>query len=70
MSKCNQYNIYNVENFKILDIISNEWTEDQQNTLKDTYNSIYNTNLSFKRIVYLLKENSNAIMRIFLNETQ
>lgn len=56
LSKCNQYNIYNIENFKILDIISNKWTEDQQDTLKNIYNSIYNTDLSFKRIIYLLKE--------------
>lgn len=56
LSKCNQYNIYNVENFKVLDIIKNDWTKEQQDSLKDIYNDIYNTNLTFNRILYLLKE--------------
>lgn len=56
LSKCNQYNIYNIENFKVLDIIKNEWTKEQQDILKNVYNNIYNTNLSFNRIIYLLKE--------------
>ena len=68
LSKCNQYNIYNIENFKILDIISNEWTKDQQDILKNTYNDIYNTNLSFKRIIYLLKEkNKNTVKKLNKN---
>lgn len=37
-------------------IISNKWNKEQQDILKNIYNRIYNTNLSFKRIVYLLKE--------------
>lgn len=68
LSKCNQYNIYNIENFKILDIISNRWTKEQQDILKDIYNDIYNTNLSFKRIVYLLKEkNKKTIEKLNKN---
>ena len=62
LRKCNQYNIYKDENFKVIDIIKNEWTNKQQQILVDLYNDVYKTNKSFKRIIYLLNEKNKQTL--------
>ena len=55
LSKCNQYNIYKNETFEVLDIIKNQWNDEQKKVLSDLYNKVYNTDKSFKKIMYILK---------------
>ena len=62
LKKCNQYNIYKDENFRIIDIIKSDWNNDQKQILVDLYNDIYKTNKSFKRIIYLLSEKNKQTL--------
>ena len=68
LSNCKQYNIYKDETFKVINIIKNDWSDNQKQILVDLYNTVYNTNKSFKRIIYLLKsKNEQTIDKLNKN---
>ena len=61
--KCNQYNIYANETYEVIDIIKNEWTNEQKQILVDLYNDIYKTDKDFKKIIYILKNKNDYTIR-------
>lgn len=56
ISKCPQYNIYNIESKIILDEIEYKWSKKDKKIFTDTYNEIYNTNKKFKEIIKIFRK--------------
>ena len=68
LKDCNEYNLYKYENVRILNEIYNNWSNEQKDVFRNTYNDIYNTNKSFNKIIYLLnKKNEYTIKKLEKN---
>lgn len=68
LKNCSQYNLYNEEFNIIYNKIKYEWTDEQKEELKNTYNYIYNRNYSINKILKILyTKNKKTINKIDKN---
>ena len=54
LKDCSPYKLYTKEFDVIYNKIKNEWTDEQRNILRDTYNYIYNRNYSINKVLHIL----------------
>lgn len=68
LNNCSQYSLYTKEFDIIYNKIKNEWTDEQKEELKNTYNYIYNRNYSINKILKILcTKNKKTINKIDKN---
>ena len=61
--KSSQYDLYANKTPNKISEIENDWTVEQQETLRNIYNEIYNCNKSFNKIMHIIKFKLNETLK-------